>query len=338
MIIRLSALALVASILSSNAVVTALSASEIPSDTPISSLLASANAHLAKGEHNDALTYYDVAISRDPNNYLTLFRRGAAYLSLGKSVQASSDFDKVLAIKPGFEGALLQRAKIRSKVGDWEAAKEDYRAAGKKDGPEVAELDEAEGAASLAFDAERKGDWENCVTQAGAAIVIASRVSSLRQTRAHCRFERGEVQEGMSDLAHVLQMQPGITDPHLQISSILFYGLRDTERGMAQIRKCLHSDPDSKSCKKLHRREKVLDKQLAKVNKFFEKRQYNSGVKLLVPSAEDVGLVQEIKDDVIALREVGTIPKNAPNDLVARVVEMACEAYYEVSRMTSSSV
>jgi DnaJ family protein C protein 3 len=337
MLVNLSALAFAATIISSQSLVFALSPSEIPHDTPISSLLASANAHLAKGETNDALTYYDVAISRDPNNYLTFFKRATTYLSLGRTAQASQDFDKVLSIKPDFEGALLQRAKIKAKHGDWEAAKKDYAAAGKANGEEMAELEEAQGAAALAMDAEKNGDWENCVTHAGVAIMTASKSLSLRQTRVHCRFERGEVQEGVSDLAHVLQMQPGLIEPHLQISSILFYALRDTERGMAQIRKCLHSDPDSKSCKKLHRREKILEKELAKVNKLFEKRQYSSGVKLLVASNDEPGLIQDIKDDVKELREAGTIPKMAPNELVSRVVEMACEAYYEVRRILGIS-
>jgi DnaJ family protein C protein 3 len=126
MIVHLSVWALAATILSSNSLVLALRASDIPPDTPISSLLASANAHLAKGETNDALTYYDVAISRDPNNYLTYFKRGATYLSLGRTVQATHDFDKVLEIKPGFEGALVQRAKIKAKNGEWDAAKKDF--------------------------------------------------------------------------------------------------------------------------------------------------------------------------------------------------------------------
>jgi DnaJ family protein C protein 3 len=337
MIVNLSVLAFAATLLSSNSLVLALSSSGIPTDTPISSLLASANAHLAKGKTNDALTYYDIAISRDPENYLTYFKRGATYLSLGRTAQATQDFDKVLTIEPGFEGALLQRAKIKAKNGEWEAAKKDYDATGKA-GEELQELEEAQGAAALAVDAEKGGNWEECITQSGTAIMVASRMLSLRQARAHCRFERGEVQEGMSDLAHVLQMQPGLTYPHLQISSITFYALADTDRGMQQIRKCLHSDPDSKSCKKLYREEKAFDKGLAQVNKFFEKHQYSSGLKLLLPSGEDLGLLQEIKDEVKELRDAGTIPQQAPNELAARIVEMVCKAYHEVFWPFSDSI
>ncbi|PQE13300.1 and TPR domain-containing protein [Rutstroemia sp. NJR-2017a BVV2] len=240
----LSALAFAATLLSSSTLVAALSANDIPADTPISSLLASANAHLAKGETNDALTYYDIAIARDPSNYLSHFRRGAAYLSLGRTAQATEDFEKVLAIKPGHEPALLQRAKIRARNGDWENAKKDYVALGSSHGAEeeLASVVEAQGAASLAVDAEKSQNWEECVTQAGVAVMVAAKMLPLRKTRAHCRFERGE---------------------------------------------------------------------------------------LLVPSGEDSGLVQEIKDDVKEWREAGTIPAHAPNYLVTRVVEMVCQAYHE---------
>lgn len=339
MIVQFSALAFAATLLSSSSLVAALSATDIPADTPISALLSSANSHLAKGETNDALTYYDVAIARDPNNYLTFFKRGATYLSLGRTSQAQEDFDKVLSIKPNFEGALLQRARIKSRNGEWSAAKADYELAGKGSGEEVAELQEAQGAAALAAEAEKNGNWEECVTQAGVAIMVASKTLSLRQTRSHCRFERGEMQEGISDLMHVLQMQPGLTEPHLRISSILYYAMGDAERGTAQIRKCLHSDPDSKSCKKLHRQEKATEKVLAKVRKSMEKRQFSSAVKPLMPSAdgEEIGLIQEIKNDVKALREEGTIPAAAPDALISKVVDMACEAYSEVRVFSCNS-
>jgi DnaJ family protein C protein 3 len=332
MIVNLSVLALVATALSSNSLVLALRASDIPPDTPISSLLASANAHLAKGETSDALTYYDVAISRDPNNYLTYFKRGATYLSLGRTVQATLDFDKVLSIKPGFEGALVQRAKIKAKNGEWDAAKKDFTTHGNSEA-DLVELEEAKGAAALATAAENSGNWEECVAQSGVAIMVASKLLSLRKTRAHCRFERGEVQEGMSDLKHVLQMQSGVTEPHMQISAITFFGLADLEHGMEQMRKCLHSDPESKKCKKLHRREKVLSKTWEQVTKYLEKHQYSSAIKLLLPTGEDLGLVQDIKDDVKELRESGTIPEHSPNDLVARAVETVCESYHEVSSL-----
>ncbi|MCJ1404078.1 hypothetical protein MMC11_007303 [Xylographa trunciseda] len=331
MIIRASPFALGAYLLLISPLASCLSPSDIPSDTPISSLVSSAKANLAQGKSNDALTYFDVAVSRDPKNYLTIFQRGATYLSMGKNAQAQADFDRVLLIKPDFEGALLQRAKIKSKNADWEAAKLDYRAARKTESVEYMQLEEAQGAALLATDAARVGDWEACVSHAGTAIMVASSALALRQLRAKCRFERGEVLEGASDLQHVLQLSPRSVDPHLQISSMLFYSIGDAEKGLAQIRKCLHSDPDSKACSKLYRREKQVDKLLKQVHDLKGKRQFSSAVKVLVGAADDIGLIGMVKEDVQEAKAAGTIHRNSPNELYASIVETTCEIYVEMN-------
>lgn len=304
-----------------------LSLSDIPPDTPVASIITSAKTNLAQGNANDALTYFDAAISRDPHNYLTIFQRGAAYLSLGKNAQASRDFDKVLSIRPGFEGALLQRAKIRGKNAEWRAAKQDYEAAGRKGGAEISQLEEAHGAALIAADAEKTGNWDDCVSQAGIAIMTASTSKSLRQMRARCRFERGEVREGVSDLAHVLQISPGSIKPHLQMSSMMFYSLGDLDKGLEHVRKCLHSDPDSKACSKLYKREKQIDKVLKQVNALKQKRQLHSAVKLLVGES---GLLEGIKEDVSLAKEAGYVHKNSPDDFYASLIELTCEMYTNV--------
>ncbi|KAK3346230.1 hypothetical protein B0T25DRAFT_272813 [Lasiosphaeria hispida] len=328
MLVRLSALVVAASIFSSApCLVTGLSTADIPTDIPVSALLAHAQSHLSKGETNDALVYYDAAIARDPNNYLTLFKRATTYLSLGRTSQATEDFNKVLSIKPGFEGAHAQLGKLKARTGDWNGAKEQYVKARKTE--EAAALEEAKGAAVIAQKAVDSGNWEECVTQASIAILVANRALPLRELRARCNFERGDAEMGISDLQHILQMKAGDTSPHVKISAITFYGLGDVEGGMTAIRKCLHSDPESKICKKLLRQEKVVDKTLQKVIKALEKSQPMTAVRHLVPNAESEGLIREVKDQVAALREDGTIPQSVGSTLVARLAGMACQAYYE---------
>lgn len=327
MILRLSSLAL--GLLSTSPLALALSPADIPADIPVSQLIKDATVKLASGNTQDALIYFDVAISRDPKNYLTYFKRGAAYLSLGRTSQAQHDFDKVLEMKPGFEGALVQRAKIKSRKADWAAARKDYEAAGKTE--EIAQLEEAQGAAVLATEAAEKGDWESCVTNAGVAIMVAGAAYDIRKTRARCRFEKGEVVEGISDLQHLLQINTGDTEPHLQSSAMAFYSLGETDKGLKHIAQCLQSDPDSKKCMKLRRREKNLDKDIKKVRELFEKRQYVATTKVLVPRGEEAGLLKEIKDDFKDYVEQGYIYKNSPEGLYAGLVEIACEAYSEVS-------
>ena len=332
MILRIPSLALGALCLSSVPFTHALAASDIPADTPVSQLIASANANLAQGNAHDALTYFDLAVSKDPSNYLTIFKRGATYLSLGRNGQASRDFDQVLALKPGFEGALTQRAKIKGRNAEWAGARKDYLEAGKKDGQELAELEEAEGAAKLAADAEKAGEWEACVTHAGTAILVAGTALELRQRRARCRLEKGEIMEGIADLNHVLQINTGSIDPYLQIAAMTFYSLGETDKGITAISKCLHNDPDNKACAKLRKSQKAIDRTMKKLSALLEKRQYASAAKLLVPqSEEDPGLLQEVKDDVKSYREAGFIHPKAGDQLYGNLVEQTCEAYVEMN-------
>ena len=336
MIIRLQSLALLSAIIAA-ALVPAGAADflDIPSDTPISSLISSAKAARAQGKNTEALAYFDAALNRDSSDYLTLFQRGATYLSLGRSSQACADFDRVLGIKPGFEGALVQRAKLKARSAEWAAAKRDYKAAGKKQ--ELLELEEAEGAAYLAAEAEKKQDWDACVHQAGVAITTAGAALSLRQLRARCRFARGDIEEGINDLAHVLQIHPGQVEPHLQMSSMLFYSLGDTERGVAQIKKCLHSDPDSKACKALFRQEKSINKSTEKIAKLMESRQFNSASKLLVGTGDEPGLLKELQENIAALKADGSIHANAPSQLYARFLEKTCECYRETKSTSKAA-
>jgi DnaJ family protein C protein 3 len=328
--ITLAKLALGATILTSP-LVAAITPSDIPTDLPLSQLLQTAKIQLAAGNAHEALTYFDVAISRDPKNYLTLFNRGAAYLSLGKGHQARRDFDKVLQLKPGFEGALVQRAKLRARNGEWVEAEEDYLAAGKKkDSAEVKDLSEAHGSAMLAQSAADAGNWEECIQQAGGAIMVAAGDSNLRNLRAKCRFERGEVAEGVSDLQHVLAINSGNTEPHMKISALQFYALGETDQGLVQIRKCLQSDPESKPCRKIMKREKQLDKLIKKVKQLMEKKQNVAATKILTKSGEEPGLLQEVKDDFETHKKEGLVHQNSINGLYTWLLDITCEAYIEV--------
>lgn len=176
---------------------------ESPDPTlPVSSLLASADALLARGDKHGALDHFDAAVQKDPSNYLTLFKRGATYLSLGRPSQASADFDAVLQLKPDFEAALLQRARLRAKAGNWDAARKDYTSAGRtKHAPAIDELDAARTAADAAPLAAQRDDWEACIDQAGAAILVAPAMPSLRSLRARCRMRKGDVPAAVGDLA-----------------------------------------------------------------------------------------------------------------------------------------
>ncbi|KAJ8611227.1 hypothetical protein MRB53_038071 [Persea americana] len=159
--------------LSSAPFTAALGAGDIPADTPVSQVDRKCQHEPCARQCRRCSHLFRSSHPERSEHYLTVFKRGATYLSLGRNVQASRDFDQVLVLKPGFEGALTQRAKIKSRNGDWNGARADYNAAGKAGTQELADLDEAEGAAKLSSEAEGAGDWDNCITHAGTAILVA---------------------------------------------------------------------------------------------------------------------------------------------------------------------
>jgi DnaJ family protein C protein 3 len=64
-------------------------------------------------------------IAQDPSDYLSYYKRATAFLSLGRTNSAIDDFTTLLELRPGFDRALLQRAKLYAGDGDFTLAKQD---------------------------------------------------------------------------------------------------------------------------------------------------------------------------------------------------------------------
>ncbi|KAK6359611.1 hypothetical protein TWF696_000759 [Orbilia brochopaga] len=302
---------------------------DIPKDVPVKSLVDSANALLAKGQSNDALQFFDAAIAREPSNYLTIFKRGTAYLSLGRTSKAADDFNRVLEMKPDFEAALLQRARMKLRAGDWTGARKDFKSCDGDRKNELAEIDRAESLIKAAHAAHDKQDWQTCTDTATEAILIAPGILSLRETRYKCRIAKGEVREAIGDLNHISTLSTALTEPHVKIASLHYYALNDFDRAMAQIRKCLHYDPDSKACKKPFRRLKAYNKSINQAIEMKASRKFLGAAKVLVGTKDEPGVLSDIRDDLKTLQEEGLLNENTPSELLASLLELVCEAYTE---------
>ena len=64
-------------------------------------------------------------LAQDPSDYLSYYKRATAYLSLGRTSSAIDDFTTLLELRPGFDRALLQRAKLYASDGEFSLAKND---------------------------------------------------------------------------------------------------------------------------------------------------------------------------------------------------------------------
>lgn len=138
------------------------------------------------------------------------------------------------------------------------------------------------------------------------------------------------------------QLNPSSIEPHVQIANLLYFSLGDYDRSTAQLRKCLHSDPDSKPCSKLFRRIKTYEKQAAKARGLREKRQWNSANKILLgvggdAADGDAGVIADVKADIDDLGRGGSdsFNEHCPQKLLAGLEEMVCDSFTEVCSSAS---
>jgi DnaJ family protein C protein 3 len=176
------------------------------SELPTSQLISKANSLLATGQASKALELYELVLERDPDDYLTLYKKATTQMSLGQNHHASQSLQKVLSLKD-FDKAQIQLAKIHLKSGDYDSCQtelDSFRKNHDKSNPELSSLDadlkSAQKHLKNAHADIKSKKYSKCVDEASAAIKISPQSPTLRQLRADCHLMQGHVQEAAGDL------------------------------------------------------------------------------------------------------------------------------------------
>ncbi|KAF9167871.1 hypothetical protein BGX20_011466 [Mortierella sp. AD010] len=292
-----------------------------------------ATVFLGKGEYNLALQSYDAAISKDPSNYLSYFKRAATYLTLGRNNQALADFSTIIKLKPDFGQALLQRGRLYTKSGEFVKAKEDlelYLKSNQGD-PEVpallSSIDEASKALALTQNAIVEGKTEECVHILGSAILVAPLYAPFRMQRAECHLARGEVEEAVNDLNRATHN--AALDPQLmhRLSTMTYYSLYMPEQALNQIKQCISFDPENKLCKGLFRKLKTTEKAIGKLNEDLERSRWAGVINKSVGGEKS--LVQSIETETTEMENTNNAVGKMPKRLLLKIYSAACKAYTE---------
>ncbi|KAH9447711.1 hypothetical protein Pst134EB_033068 [Puccinia striiformis f. sp. tritici] len=224
-------------------------------------------------------------------------------MSLGQNHHASQSLQKVLSLKD-FDKAQIQLARIHLKSGDYDACQTELNSFRKNHDKSSVDLVSLESDLKSAQKHLKNSSanlqskkYSKCVEEASEAIKISPQSPSLRQLRSDCHFRQGHVQEAVSDLTHVTHLSPNSAVATLRLSFLSYFFLEQPlEQSMKPIKKCLHSDPESKACKKAFRQLKSTEKELSKVRNFSNSNGHRSVIKLLVPKGtENEGLIQQTK-------------------------------------------
>lgn len=326
------------------------------SELTTSQLITRANSLLATGQASKALELYQLALERDPDDYLTLYKKATTQMSLGHYQHATQSFQKVLNFKD-FDKARMQLAKIHLKYADYDSCQSELDAYIKTHSKSeeysslLSDLKSAKTHLQAARSNLKSKLYDKCVDNASTAIQISPQSSELRQLRSDCHIMQGHIQEAVNDLTRVVHLSPNNPVATLRLSFLSYFILEQPlEQAIKPIKQCLHSDPESKTCKKAFKQLKSTDKDLSKVRNFSNSDGHRSAIKLLIPkSNESDGLIEKIKEMIKDSQQVD--PKSgidqplisvsltdleSKSQLLTTLYSYACKAYIGVNELKQS--
>jgi tetratricopeptide (TPR) repeat protein len=85
--------------------------------------------HYKKGEYDDAIRLYSMAIELRPNSVILLFRRGCAYEKNKQYDNAISDLNKAIVLEPEYTDAYYVRGMAYMNKGQKHMAADDFKKA-----------------------------------------------------------------------------------------------------------------------------------------------------------------------------------------------------------------
>ncbi|KAG2014338.1 DnaJ domain-containing protein [Coprinopsis cinerea AmutBmut pab1-1] len=254
-------------------------------------LINRANVLLSSGNFGEAAKIYTEAIEQSPSDYLLYYKRATAYMSLQRHTAALDDFDKVLSLTGNtFDTAHYMKARVHLKEGDFVQARQSLAAyvrakKGVKD-KDVEELEtdinEGERLKNKTEKERRSQLWTACVDTAGQTLRLASHAADVRVWRAECALASGDVESSVADLSRLsLLLQPSTT-LLTNIARLAYFLTPPSGTAMSTLKQCLHYDPDSKPCLKLHRLVKGFDRSFVQLENLLAKSDWKGIVRLLV--------------------------------------------------------
>ncbi|KAL4220081.1 DnaJ subfamily C member 3 [Mactra antiquata] len=238
---------------------------------------------LAAGNLVEALSHFDVAVEKDPTNYLTFFRRATVYLALGKSKTALPDLDKSIELRPGFVAALTQRGNVYLKMGNLAAATKDFEQIYRADPNNMEALQYLQQIEPLEAEIEqakvfyKNQDYQGAIILLSKAIDLIPWNAELREIRAECYIAQGDLVKAVSDIRPTTKLRNDNTAGYFKLSN-LYYEMGDADESLSQIKECLKLDPDHKECFPFYKKVKKLAKQLKEAQEYSNNEQWEDCV------------------------------------------------------------
>ena len=278
-------------------------------DVNVGKLRSAADLAMSKGEVDAALKLWHQVIEAEPTNESNFYKRFRVYLRQQRFKDAISDLSSALKLKPGYETgtfgvfcfpcrsvpvvvtlnfllfyiALLQRAKLRTKIGQCGEATEDWNTL-RKVNPSHKDLglsqDALKCSAALA-EADRhinSRSFPQARESLNQALGYTESAAHVFMQRAFCSLHMGDYYESIADTGKALKIE-GDNLEALELRGRAYYFLGEFDMAMNHFRKGLNSDPEHPTIKDMYRVVKKIQGFQKKAETAVGKRDWEAAVK-----------------------------------------------------------
>ncbi|CAO3582639.1 unnamed protein product [Absidia cylindrospora] len=130
----------------------------------------------------------------------------------------------------------------------------------------------------------------------------------------------------MNNLSRAAYITPSDHTILIELANINFYLLNEPEGALANLKQCLHYDPEQKQCKSTFRQLKKLNKTIKTIQENTEKKKYSTASNQLIGTASREGVIKQVREDIERVKEqyIPTLNNNVPQRLLLQCYETAC--------------
>ena len=152
-----------------------------------------------KDRYDEAIRYYDKAITLHPEFAQSYHDRGVAYSKKEDFERAVEDLTKAIELNPDFTLSYIERGFNRIRTGDYDGAISDYNWAIEHD-----DLNKARAYCDLGDAYRRKGDFDCALKKCNKAIALVPIYYYPYKIRGCIYYDRNEYEKAIEDFTQVI--------------------------------------------------------------------------------------------------------------------------------------
>jgi len=159
------------------------------------------DTYFAKGEAEQAIEYYSMALNKDPDDQKTLNNRGNTYQQLGMNSLALADYDHAVAVTQNSH-TYTNRAKFWLNQGEYDKALVDCRRASQLD------YKNAEAYYYIGQVENAKGNTQRALSNFNKAVEINDQRADFYNGRGLALFKLNEFEDALDDFKQAVAIDP----------------------------------------------------------------------------------------------------------------------------------